>query len=63
MRRRPQRFALHHCGDRRWDRACGSHGHRPRQGASVFLGRAGFEGKSADELNNNDLIRKFYLGL
>jgi len=27
------------------------------------LSDAAFEGKSAEELNNNDLIRKFYLGL
>ena len=26
---------------RRWDRACRSHGHRPRQGAALFVGRAG----------------------
>jgi DMSO/TMAO reductase YedYZ molybdopterin-dependent catalytic subunit len=24
--------ALHHCGDRRWHRACGPYGHRPCQG-------------------------------
>ena len=24
-----------------WDRACRSHGHRPRQGAALFVGRAG----------------------
>jgi branched-chain amino acid transport system ATP-binding protein len=26
-------------------------------------GRIAVEGRSADELNNNDLIKKFYLGL
>jgi len=26
-------------------------------------GKIAFEGGSAEELNNNDLIRKFYLGL
>jgi branched-chain amino acid transport system ATP-binding protein len=26
-------------------------------------GRIAFEGRSAAELNNNDLIRKFYLGM
>ena len=25
----------YHCGDRRWNRACGSHGHRPRQSAAA----------------------------
>src|ERR1700732_2345186 len=35
--------APHHCGDRRWHRACGPHGHRPRQGAALFVGRAGGE--------------------
>src|SRR5499427_7721816 len=29
----------------------------------IVHGKIAFEGKSADELNNNDLIRKFYLGL
>jgi branched-chain amino acid transport system ATP-binding protein len=32
-------------------------------GYVIVHGRIAFEGKSADELNNNDLIRKFYLGL
>jgi branched-chain amino acid transport system ATP-binding protein len=26
-------------------------------------GQIAFEGRSSDELNNNELIRKFYLGL
>ena len=33
------------------------------RGYIIVHGRIAFEGKSADELNNNDLIRKFYLGL
>src|ERR1700736_1073900 len=33
------------------------------RGYVIVYGRIAFEGKSADELNNNDLIRKFYLGL
>jgi branched-chain amino acid transport system ATP-binding protein len=32
-------------------------------GYVIVHGQIAFEGKSADELNNNDLIRKFYLGL
>jgi branched-chain amino acid transport system ATP-binding protein len=32
-------------------------------GYVIVHGKIAFEGKSADELNNNDLIRKFYLGL
>jgi branched-chain amino acid transport system ATP-binding protein len=32
-------------------------------GYVIVHGRIAFEGKSADALNNNDLIRKFYLGL
>jgi branched-chain amino acid transport system ATP-binding protein len=32
-------------------------------GYVIVHGRIAFEGKSADELNNNDLVRKFYLGL
>lgn len=32
-------------------------------GYVIVHGHIAFEGKSADELNNNDLIRKFYLGL
>jgi branched-chain amino acid transport system ATP-binding protein len=33
------------------------------RGYVIVNGKIAFEGKSADELNNNDLIRKFYLGL
>jgi branched-chain amino acid transport system ATP-binding protein len=33
------------------------------RGYVIVRGKIAFEGKSADELNNNDLIRKFYLGL
>jgi branched-chain amino acid transport system ATP-binding protein len=33
------------------------------RGYVIVHGRIAFEGKSAEELNNNDLIRKFYLGL
>jgi len=33
------------------------------RGYVIVHGRIAFEGKSSDELNNNDLIRKFYLGL
>ena len=33
------------------------------RGYVIVHGRIAFEGKSADELNNNDLIRKLYLGL
>ena len=33
------------------------------RGYVIVHGRIAFEGRSADELNNNDLIRKFYLGL
>jgi branched-chain amino acid transport system ATP-binding protein len=32
-------------------------------GYVIVHGKIAFEGKSADALNNNDLIRKFYLGL
>jgi branched-chain amino acid transport system ATP-binding protein len=32
-------------------------------GYVIVHGKIAFRGKSADELNNNDLIRKFYLGL
>jgi branched-chain amino acid transport system ATP-binding protein len=32
-------------------------------GYVIVHGKIAFQGKSADELNNNDLIRKFYLGL
>ncbi len=33
------------------------------RGYVIVHGRIEFEGGSADELNNNDLIKKFYLGL
>jgi len=33
------------------------------RGYVIVHGSIAFEGKSSDELNNNDLIRKFYLGL
>ena len=33
------------------------------RGYVIVHGHIAFEGRSADELNNNDLIRKFYLGL
>lgn len=33
------------------------------RGYVIVHGKIEFEGHSADELNNNDLIRKFYLGL
>ncbi len=33
------------------------------RGYVIVHGRIAFEGRSAEELNNNDLIRKFYLGL
>src|SRR5271168_3090367 len=33
------------------------------RGYVIVHGKIAFEGKSAAELNNNDLIRKFYLGL
>ena len=33
------------------------------RGYVIVHGKIEFEGGSADELNNNDLIRKFYLGL
>jgi branched-chain amino acid transport system ATP-binding protein len=33
------------------------------RGYVIVHGKIAFEGKSADELNNNDLIRKLYLGL
>ncbi|HZD89552.1 MAG TPA: ABC transporter ATP-binding protein [Pseudolabrys sp.] len=32
-------------------------------GYVIVHGRIAFEGRSADELNNNDLIRQFYMGL
>ncbi|MGH7047998.1 MAG: ABC transporter ATP-binding protein [Stellaceae bacterium] len=33
------------------------------RGYVIVHGRIAFEGRSADELNNNELVRKFYLGL
>ena len=33
------------------------------RGYVIVHGKIAFEGESVDELNNNDLIRKFYLGL
>jgi len=33
------------------------------RGYVIVHGKIAFEGRSSDELNNNDLIRKFYLGL
>ena len=33
------------------------------RGDVIVHGKIAFEGRSADELNNNDLIRKFYMGL
>jgi branched-chain amino acid transport system ATP-binding protein len=33
------------------------------RGYVIVHGQIAFEGRSADELNNNELIRKFYLGL
>ena len=33
------------------------------RGYVIVHGKIAFEGKSSDELNNNDLIRKFYLGI
>src|SRR4051794_35741093 len=33
------------------------------RGYVIDRGQVAFEGKSADELNNNELIKKFYLGL
>ncbi len=33
------------------------------RGYVIVHGKIAFEGRSVDELNNNDLIRKFYLGL
>jgi len=32
-------------------------------GYVIVHGKIAFQGRSADELNNNDLIRKFYLGM
>ena len=33
------------------------------RGYVIVHGKIAFEGRSADELNNNDLIKKFYLGI
>jgi branched-chain amino acid transport system ATP-binding protein len=33
------------------------------RGYVIVHGRIEFEGASAEELNNNDLIRKFYMGM
>jgi branched-chain amino acid transport system ATP-binding protein len=33
------------------------------RGYVIVHGQIAFEGRSADELNNNDLIKRFYLGL
>jgi branched-chain amino acid transport system ATP-binding protein len=33
------------------------------RGYVIVHGQIAFEGRSADELNNNELVRKFYLGL
>jgi len=33
------------------------------RGYVIVHGKIAFEGRSANELNNNDLIRQFYLGL
>ena len=33
------------------------------RGYVIVHGKIAFEGRSADELNNNELVRKFYLGL
>jgi branched-chain amino acid transport system ATP-binding protein len=33
------------------------------RGYVIVHGKIAVEGRSADELNNNDLIKKFYLGL
>jgi branched-chain amino acid transport system ATP-binding protein len=33
------------------------------RGYVIVHGKIAFEGRSAAELNNNDLIRKFYLGM
>jgi hypothetical protein len=36
---------------------------RAGRGYVIVHGKIAFAGNSIDELNNNDLIRKFYLGL
>jgi len=33
------------------------------RGYVIVHGKIAFEGASAEELNNNELVRKFYLGL
>jgi branched-chain amino acid transport system ATP-binding protein len=33
------------------------------RGYVIVHGQIAFEGRSANELNNNELVRKFYLGL
>ena len=33
------------------------------RGYVIVHGKIAFEGESAEELNNNELVRKFYLGL
>jgi len=33
------------------------------RGYVIVHGKIAFEGRSADELNNNDLVRKLYLGM
>jgi branched-chain amino acid transport system ATP-binding protein len=33
------------------------------RGYVIVHGKIAFEGRSTDELNNNDLIRQFYLGM
>jgi branched-chain amino acid transport system ATP-binding protein len=33
------------------------------RGYVIVHGQIAFEGRSTDELNNNELVRKFYLGL
>jgi len=33
------------------------------RGYVIVHGKIAFEGRSAEELNNNDLIRQFYLGM
>jgi branched-chain amino acid transport system ATP-binding protein len=36
---------------------------RAGRGCLIVHGKMAFAGNSVDELNNHDLIRKFYLGL
>ena len=33
------------------------------RGYVIVHGKIAFEGRSADELNNNDLVRKLYMGM